>query len=176
MSKIKSLVLVGVASMFILPLCACNKDSSSNGDNRTSPDSSSRGSLDSIGEVKEITSADGSKISAICPKNWNDFSDQTSSTWKDSLYFSKADAPGNYSEPYFLIKYSDIANQIGGEGEGVSIESDGVTWRGLYNSNYKSFNITTVIDGGASVTLMSIGMDEEDAIFKAVLSSIKVTK
>ena len=153
--------------MLVLSMCACNNDSS--------PDSGD-GASNSIGEVKEITVADGNKISAICPKNWNDFTDQTSSTWKDSLYFSEADEPGSYSKPYFLIKYSEVENQIDGEGEEVSIESGGTTWKGLYDSSYKSFNITTVLDGGASVTLMSIGMEEDNNIFKAVLASIKVTK
>ena len=168
MSKMKSLVLVGVAIMLVFSLCACSKDSSSN--------AGGGASSGNIGEIKEITVADGIKISAICPKSWNDFSDQASDAWKNSLYFSEADEPGVYSKPYFIIKYSDIKATVGGNGEEVSIESNGATWTGLYDSSYKTFNLVKLLDDGTSATLMSVGMEEDNNIFKAVLASVKVTK
>ena len=169
-SKIKSFVLVGIAIILIFSLCACKKDSAGGSSD------SGGGPAESVGEVKELVIASGGKISAICPKDWNDFTDSESSTWEDSLYFSEADAAGDYSKPYFLIIYSDVETTVAGAGEEVTIESAGVTWKGLYDSNYKSFNITTVIDGGASITLMSRGMDKDNNIFKAVLASVEITK
>ena len=168
MSKMKRLLMLGMAAALPLALCACGSGS---GDSKPEASPSA-----AAGEVKEAAIPDGGKLSAVCPDGWNDFSDETSSTWTYSLYFSIADTAGVYSKPYFLIVYSDDVTTVSGAGEAVSIESNGATWTGFYDSEYKSFNITKALDDKGSVTLMSVGMEENDSIFKAVLASVGVAR
>ena len=150
MFKLKKMITPIALALFLLTLCAC-------------------GNAGIPGEVKEHEVGTGDTLSAICPKDWNEFE-----YGERSLFFTQADELGDYIKPYFMIQYNDTVIEAGGIGDDVSFEIDGKTWTGVYDSRYELYNIVTTTEKG-SVYVASSGIKREEKLFEGVLSSIKVT-
>ncbi|MGD9559999.1 MAG: hypothetical protein AB7V55_05270 [Oscillospiraceae bacterium] len=118
----------------------------------------------------EISNEDTKKgyLSAICPADWYDHSDE------EYLFFSESETPGDYAKPYVRIGYAPTATMVGGSGEDIEFEMGGKNWEGLHNKEYNTYQVSHQLDIGGGLLALSMGLGPDDAIYQLVVGSIWV--
>ncbi|MDL2253592.1 hypothetical protein LJC49_05895 [Ruminococcaceae bacterium OttesenSCG-928-I18] len=188
MKKIIALLLVSVFGCAMLAGCGNSGNSGNQPTSGNATPSASAGSEGVAGDSRaasednaaeadegerirlEISNEDTEKgyLSAICPADWYDHSDG------EYLFFSESETPADYAKPYIRLGYAPTATSTGGSGEDISFEMGSKNWDGLFNSDYNTYNVTHQLDGGGGLSVMSMGVGPDDAVFKMVVESIWV--
>ncbi|MDL2237540.1 hypothetical protein LJC56_06895 [Christensenellaceae bacterium OttesenSCG-928-K19] len=175
MKKFMVFVLVVLMATSVCMLCSCGSKAggggSSSGEAASSADEAAE-PQDISGEtvelaIKNSTSQEGT-LSALCPDGWYDHSGE------EDLFFSESEQAGDYTKPYIKIHYYDGDLSAGGNGEEVSFTLGGMSWEGLYDDGYSTYNVVTSLDEG-KLSVLSLGVGPDDATYKAVMESIEVS-
>lgn len=174
----KRSLAIALALILSLSLTACGgaggqqPSGNAGADESAAPDSPGGDEKPAEGEriSLEISNEDTEKgvLSAICPAGWYEHSDEA------SLFFSESETPGDYAKPYIKIGYAPTATLTGGSGEEITFEMGGKSWEGLHNGDYNTYNVTHQLDGGGGLSVVSMGVGPDDAVYRAVIESILV--
>ena len=176
------LAVLLLVSVFMLCACGGKPAESAASSSETTGDASSNkseGAADKAddaqgidGETVEIavknSSSEEGTLSALCPDSWHDHSGD------EDLFFSESDKAGDYTKPYIKISYYDGDLSTGGSGEDVSFTLGGMSWEGLYDDSYGTYNVVTTLDEG-KLSVISASVGPDDDLYKAVVESIKVS-
>ncbi|MDL2214264.1 hypothetical protein LJB76_01735 [Clostridia bacterium OttesenSCG-928-O13] len=185
MKKLIALLLVSIFGIAMLAGCGssggqqssesttppANASSDSTAGDLDATDGDGGGQTDEGERIRlEISNEDTEKgyLSAICPADWYDHSDE------EYLFFSESETPADYSKPYIRLGYAPTATMTGGSGEDITFEMGSKNWEGLFNSDYNTYNVVHQLDGGGGLSVMSMGVGPDDAVFKMVVESIWV--